>query len=1051
MKKFLISLLALMTSMMSFANGSLILTNPNYKLEYQVTSMSPNGKWACGTINDGYYRGFVWNLETGIITELSTRNEFSNAMGVSNDGTVVGEFTCYNITSNGADVIVAGAWKDGKWTALDYITDDNNIILESRAYSISPDGKVVVGLANTGGVNKNARYVPVMWKNGEIKILPNTIPGVTNPMGAANSVSNDGKVIAGWVYAIGVHGIANRTMAIWVDGELKLIEPTLTGGEVSANKVSPNGKYVLGYDRVYNVETGVSDIFTVKNQNGQELTYVGFSDINDNGIGIGTMKEGAPIIYQEGKLIDLIDYLANIGLDTAEFQKNWSLITGVAISEDAKTFSVMAYDTASVPFALNIQLDVETANLPPVALSAKQIPGLNAVELTWCPPVKGSPKGYNVFRNETKINNEIIVSSEKNIYFTDKSIADTSKEIVYTVKAVYENDIESAASKSAQISVNNQIEIPAVTNLKAKENTLNTITFDWEAPITTLPKYSYVEESDQVAGLGGGEYSIETAIVIDKNILAAYSENNSKIAGLTFYPMSRQKSWTVNIYTDDINNPIYTETFDGSNFIFGQENKIILSTPFEIPENKDLTIGIFYNVEGYGGYNVAGIVFNKTVAGYSDLLRREGEDKFFSLYEQSTTSEEPYEYSSSWAMGVLFDNNNTQDEIEKYNIYINDQLVSDNTTENKYIVNNFTDGTHKFAVETIWKGPKTSAKTECTVEFKTKEAKDWYLPVEDIYISSQGTMLNMDWEVPSNVAEDFISYANDKYGTANGVKGNLVAIAQYEGDILKGKDGHLITEFYYYPIADALFAFFVNVDNEEVLYYEIEDYTLNQWNKIVLEEPIVINSQSTYQFCMDCYDVADGAAALAIDQYPALAHVSDIYTLDMEEFKSVTGASGVTIGNWLFALKTKPSEEHPNYKINGYYISLNGEKINNTPWEYTSCSIDVKKAGTYTINIAVDYENIGTIPSKDVVYTIDLPNDIDNNELNNTHIVSNKDYIEIISENEISNITIYNANGMLIKNIENNNIVDITTLSRGTYLARVTLDNGTSTTLKFIK
>ena len=72
------------------ANKPVLLTTP---AEYQLMNVSPNGKWACGDYVDynDQVRGFLWNLQSGTFTLLSTLTE-SEAWAVSNDGTVVGVF-----------------------------------------------------------------------------------------------------------------------------------------------------------------------------------------------------------------------------------------------------------------------------------------------------------------------------------------------------------------------------------------------------------------------------------------------------------------------------------------------------------------------------------------------------------------------------------------------------------------------------------------------------------------------------------------------------------------------------------------------------------------------------------------------------------------------------------------------------------------------------------------------------------------------------------------------------------------------------------------------
>ena len=114
-KKILSCLLIALCAAFSYAqDGYVILTSPEVAVEYQVVAISPNGRWACGNINDGNYRGFVWDLVSGEVTELSSAGDITIALDVSNDGTVVGSFTTNEGTPNNAPVETYGKWKDGR-------------------------------------------------------------------------------------------------------------------------------------------------------------------------------------------------------------------------------------------------------------------------------------------------------------------------------------------------------------------------------------------------------------------------------------------------------------------------------------------------------------------------------------------------------------------------------------------------------------------------------------------------------------------------------------------------------------------------------------------------------------------------------------------------------------------------------------------------------------------------------------------------------------------------------------------------------------------------
>ena len=62
--------------------------------DYQLTCLSPNGKWACGAFSNGASAMFAfrWNLMTNEINLLSEGNDETTAFKVSDNEDVVGTF-----------------------------------------------------------------------------------------------------------------------------------------------------------------------------------------------------------------------------------------------------------------------------------------------------------------------------------------------------------------------------------------------------------------------------------------------------------------------------------------------------------------------------------------------------------------------------------------------------------------------------------------------------------------------------------------------------------------------------------------------------------------------------------------------------------------------------------------------------------------------------------------------------------------------------------------------------------------------------------------------
>lgn len=190
MKKFCISVCLSLLCMKGLAATKPVIL---YSDPYQyVTALSANGKWACGTLNDGTGSlvAFVWNLESNELKSLGTG---TIAYGISNNGVVVGSYPDSEASTNGAEVTSAGYWSDGKWhhlelpNGLKYTNSDASSI----ANCISPDGRFIGGSIYSA----TGLYSPVIWDNG--KFARDLSGGYA---GSVYAVTDDGSKAGGWTY-----------------------------------------------------------------------------------------------------------------------------------------------------------------------------------------------------------------------------------------------------------------------------------------------------------------------------------------------------------------------------------------------------------------------------------------------------------------------------------------------------------------------------------------------------------------------------------------------------------------------------------------------------------------------------------------------------------------------------------------------------------------------------------------------------------------------------------------------------------------------------------
>ena len=965
----------------------------DYLIEYRVSSISPNGKWACGNVNDGVGHGFVWNLISGELKQLSPSPEFSAALGVSNDGTVAGEFVDTEVLESGVGVETGGYWKGGKWHHLPVEGAGVSENAQSgAAWCISPNGKYVGGIAYQG-----AKYLPVVWEiGGEMTLY-------VNRQGAVYSVSDDASIVAGWTY----HPVkSNRTPTIWTTSENN--DSTLINYEVYspwgiANHISPDMSKVLAYDRIYDVKTGISTMIdTATFEGGGKCVGFEFHQVTNSGNVVGyfhhsNMTQYAAY-YKDGKLLDLKTWLLEQGADV----EHYHLYQCSGISEDEKTFVINVVDSLDVPRIMVVRLDVNVETPEPVALKTEQLEGTDVCRLTWNKPLVNSEavKGYHVWRNGEKITAEPVDT----LFYYDSKL-ETGKEYEYAITAVYEN-AESEKSESSTVAVVERA-VSAPRGLSVYPTGLKDVRLIWDTPVSNLPGLDYFSEVDQVYSFGGGEYNHEFAVRFSKEDLAHYADK--KITEVSFYPMSIQNSWTVSFYTLDSMTPFYQEELSTENFIYGVQNSVRLKNPVTVPADKDIIVGITVDVTNYGGYETSGIIFNSCKPGYSDLLRRVGEANFTSLREEGLLSEEgPVENSVTFPLGIHFGDNAVAEEKITYKVYANEELVGE-TSENILRLKELADGFYEFRVEAVYEGGDVSAPITATLTMKANTAVYKKITELDATVSAEGE-LTLKWSAPVLDDETIISYANDTNTGGIAATENLGYSYQigtkYDAAKLRGyNDGsYYITDVRFYPLADADFTFFIKVGDEVVAEKALErgvDYTIGTWNTVKLDEPVKVEPATEYFMVLDCYDVTPEAAPVGMDSEIAFPNVSDLVsTDDGDTFTSLYVSSQTTTGNWMVGLVVRAGETEP-LPIEGYHVDVNRNPVTTELLTTTEYQYKLPKEGPYSVRV-------------NVVYTIDGKS---------TKVDGGMKFVEFVSgieelENAIFNITLDEAATSLKANME---------------------------------
>ena len=939
-----------------------VMTAPN---EYRIIAASPNGKWACGVYSDlGDERyGFLWNLESGEI-ELLNPSYPSVAYSVSDNGVVVGEYSDNSYRSNGATVSLAGYWADHKWNRLEMPT---STVSQSGASAISPDGHYI-----TGHVEENGQYIGYVWKDGKILRKLNAKRGVSMPY----TISPDGQYVAGWIQD------SNRQACIWgPDGSYTTISDYESPWS-SGRKFTPDGKTLLyyggwtqvgehyGVNALYDMATGDSQAVLPDN----DEANLDFFDVSNNNT---VMCESSDMgyIYQGGKGTFAYKYLQNLGIDLAEHHvfvdpdntkdsdgnTLYQITRAATVSADDNVMGFQYYNddkdeqgNYSISMqSMVVKLNQPTTGLVPVSVKAKQMAGLSSVLVSWKPNVAATGiSGYNVYRDGQKVNTSLV--SEESFADTDVAIGEHK----YTVAAVYGSS-ESAKSDEAVVTVAAK-ELSAPEGVYATQHGYNSAYMEWGSPFSNFSSLTYYNHQDadiETFGIGLGNISFETAMRFDKTQMSAYK--GQKITSVGFYPLEAQGGWKINLYTYDDSGKLkllYSQPVD-QKLNYGERNVVKLNTPQDVPSG-DLLIATEVAVSK-ASQSIVALDYGRAVEGYSDLLRLTTDADFYSVGQLYQA--ENYLYEATWVMDATISPEGadlSNDEIKGYKVYADGSAVATPSTAS-CLVPNLKEGSHTLGVSAVYANGSESPVSSTTLDIVPDESQ--LAAVDKVNVdATEGTLVKASWSAPLDRDRVELQYSTDTPSATSSVVApsdnnyGIMVGALYPSKTFRGRNGYVVRSARFYPLADATYTVMVYKNDELISETEVNDYTLNEWNEVTLSQPFTIDSKSSYQLVVDCYDVTPESAAIAVDDNNPVGGYSDIYSLDGESWNPIS-SSGI-YGNWLIGLVL----ENPNASelpVAGYDVNIDGVKKNSSMLTTTSFNYDLgtNDSKEHTISVDVYY------------------------------------------------------------------------------------------------
>ena len=1062
MKKVYASLCAALLGVgsMQAERGPLIL---NSLAEYHVSNLSPNGQWACGWFENYSLQAYAfrWNLQTNNVEILSNDEVQSCAFDVSNNGVVCGWFYDATATANGAKAKSAGYW-DGTWHSLPNVNNEaaSSVDGVTRARAISPDGHYVGGLAQNWGA-------AVVWKDGKIfqqQSVANTLVGSSNDVYA---VSSDGTMMAGWATPSTSTYDGERVPILWRQGKdpVWLADDSYAGYSY-ARAFSSNDRWLLywggyvedttlpygvGLNAIYDTQTDTKITVPCMADDGADLEL---SDINANGTAVGrgtfTYKfDGEEtdsvvstlVMYKDGKTLDLVAYLKEQGVDISALPGFVEVTSCAGISDDEKTFAVYYTDENYGTRSSIIKLDQQLSDLPPVQLSARTLPGTKSVRLTWEEPLAGASavKSYEVYRGTEKVG----TCQPSDRFFFDGPLATGAYS--YTVKAVYD-DTTSESSEAVSATVEDQ-QLQAPTHLTARQARLSGARLQWEQPQSNLTVKNYYSTTDEISGFGGGTNDFECALRFPATEMALYTAQH--LTAVSFYPMSEQKTWTINVYTktpggDDLT--LLASQPVSQTLSYGKKNTVKLDSPLTLPTGKDIYVAVKVSVDPEStsaSTNVVGQVYGLCEAGFSDMVRQTTEADFYSLYE--TAQQSGSLFAVTWAMDAIFTPDGTAqniDDVDHYDVTVDGKSVA-TTSELSCEVGAMDEGTHSLGVAAVYASGESSAPT--TVSLDVVPNEDFYKAITSVSISKAGdNAVRADWTVPTDADNTVISYA--KGNMKQGVTGNesenysYMAAADYTPSLLHAYEGYQITALRYMPLCDAVYTLTLQCDGKDVAVAEPDDYSLNSWNSVKLSTPVTIEAGKTYRLVVDCYDVETGKAALPIDDMPEFSGVSNLLSTDSGSNFSSLYSNASLHGNWMIGLDVASTDVRE-LPVLGYDVVIDRKKVNDEHLTTNTYTHTLAEGDTnnHTLRVDAVYDVKGSVRGTAVYFSLATAGINDATVASLT--VDRKGSVLSVTGANVKSLTLVNAAGATVKSAEASEI-DVTALPAGAYVLSVKLASG---------
>lgn len=928
--------------------GDEVRFTPSNLQELFVNMMSPNGRFAVGTVGTGTSsRGFVWDLQADVFSY--TEGVYANQLlYISNNGDAYGWSLTSLETSEDTteDDLLWGVYRDGQWIPR-------------------PEGLIVNGMSAEGLLFGSKDGRPVAYDVDKSDYI------VYDGRGVITAMAETADVVAGVVEKGG-----KNVIAVWTSPE-----NVKTYDELVANSVtdlSPNGQWaIVGQDYRLNIETEqveklISMTYLTSNTHNPEILRC----IANDGTIFGTYDSslispdnGVALVYTvDGRWRSAGDWLREVkGYENTDY----ALTSVRSVSAD---HNMMLFSAFPVNMALGeiftrgmvVRMNVQVHHLAPGYLQAAQMQGAEIVKLTWMAPLYEAKHvtAYTLYRD----GKELAKLSANDLLYFDENVQG-GMTYHYTITASYDDEVVSVPSFESVVTVNMTRHLPA-RDLNVRRVGINNVCVTWTTPVVSIPKLQYFNEEKEGMAFGTRGYNSEWGIRIAKEDLKVYA--HEKIRTFQFLPTGKQDGYVLNLYRGTKGNsyedePFYSQVINPETLTYGSVNMIILDEPQDVPTDVDLYVALY--IHGKGA-NMLGVQYEGFRSGYTDLCRVEGvHEKMIIMSEESTAG--PTEIVLPLGIGICSEELMGGSIVTNYELMDGDKVLQ--STENPRVnLSNVAMGEHYYSVRTTYYDKVVTPGPD-TVHLTMTPNMDAYhgiLPQVNVEKSDA----TMTWTAPRDNDQNRITWA-DMTPTpgfpAQPFYDMFTAAAIYPMDLTElYNEDYQITGVYFYADAPATFQVSLEDGFDKLLaYWEPKDVQLHAFNYLSLPTPIKLNSSLNYTLSIDVLDAEEMSTPLAYDASNRWRdEFSNILYLD-GEYMTLRDVSSIgEHPNWLMGMNISLCESQI-IPVDGYDIYLDGKKVADM---VMSNDYDFKNLtdGEHTARVDVHYNGVGMVAGTPVPFYV---------------------------------------------------------------------------------